>query len=120
MPGRVTDIIWAIVLVLAACALLLPSEAQSARKSYATCYQLRGYTSSGTYVNKRTAAHNFLMPGTKIRLIGRQAGPRGVRKYVIRDTGPALSDGHFDLWAPGNCMAYGKRRIKWKFGWSKP
>ena len=94
-------------------------EADAARSSYATCYQLQGRTASGTWVDRRTAAHNFLTPGAKIRLVGRQAGPGGVRKYVVRDTGPALSDGHFDLWAPGGCTAYGKRPIRWKLGWRR-
>jgi 3D (Asp-Asp-Asp) domain-containing protein len=103
-----------------AAATLAASPAQAARTSYATCYQLQGITSSGTYVNKRTAAHNFLPPGAKIRLVGRQAGPRGVRKYIVRDTGPALSDGHFDLWAPSGCIRFGKRTIRWKLGWRRP
>lgn len=94
--------------------------ADAARYSYATCYDLQGRTASGTYVNRRTAAHNFLWPGTKIRLIGRQAGPGGIRKYIVRDTGPALRDGHFDLWAPSGCIQFGKRQIKWKIGWAKP
>ena len=88
--------------------------------SKATCYQLQGRTASGTLVNRRTAAHNFLRPGTKIRLVGKQTGPGGIRRYIIRDTGPALRDGHFDLWAPANCMQFGVKTIKWKIGWGAP
>lgn len=87
----------------------------------ATSYCLRGRTASGDYVDKRTAAHDFLFPGTKLRIIGRQAGPGGVRKYIVKDTGPALTDGHFDLWAPSCSMStsFGRRMIKWKFGWRR-
>lgn len=87
------------------------------RSSMATCYDLRGTTASGTKVNRRTAAHNFLPFRTRIRIVGKQAGPGGIRRYIVRDTGPALSDGHFDLWAPGGCMAFGHRPIRWRFGW---
>ena len=95
-----------------------PADAK-VKTSKATCYDLQGRTSSGHYVNKRTAAHNFLFPGTKIRIVGRQAGPGGVRKYIVRDTGPALADGHFDLWAPGGCIQFGVRTIRWKIGWAR-
>lgn len=88
--------------------------------STATCYQLQGRTASGTYVNKRTAAHNFLRPGTRFRLVGKQAGPTGVRRYIVRDTGPALADGHFDLWAPSGCNYFGVRTIRYILGWSAP
>jgi 3D (Asp-Asp-Asp) domain-containing protein len=109
----------AAIAVVLGCLLVPVDTAAAARSSYATCYNLQGVTASGTYVNKRTAAHNFLFPGTKIRLVGKQAGPNGVRKYVIRDTGPALRDGHFDLWSPGGCTQFGVRPIHWKFGWGK-
>lgn len=89
------------------------------RSHYATSYCLNGVTASGTYVNHRTAAHNWLPFRTKIKLVGRQAGPGGVRRYIVRDTGPALADGHFDLWSP-SCAAsirFGKRSIRWRLGW---
>lgn len=91
------------------------------RSHYATCYALHGTTASGTYVNRRTAAHNFLPFRTKIRIVGKQAGPGGIRRYIVRDTGPALADGHFDLWAPSvsQCMRFGKRSIRWKLGWGR-
>lgn len=87
----------------------------------ATSYCLRGQTAHGGTVNKRTAAHDFLFPGTKIRIVGRQPGPGGVRKYRVEDTGPALRDGHFDLWAPSCSMStnFGRRPIKWKLGWRR-
>lgn len=90
------------------------------RSSYATCYDLNGRTASGHWVDRRTAAHNWLPFRTKIRIVGKQAGPGGIRKYIVRDTGPALSDGHFDLWAPSGCIEFGKRPIRWKMGWAKP
>lgn len=119
---RFCTLVGLVVGVILLWAYLVPDAGAAARinTSKSTCYSLNGRTASGTWVNKRTAAHNFLRPGTKIRLVGPQAGPGGVRRYIIRDTGPALSDGHFDLWAPGGCMKYGVRTIKWKIGWGKP
>lgn len=86
-------------------------------RSYATCYQLSGTTASGVPVGPGVAAHNFLRSGTRFRLVGKTTGPGGRRKYVVRDTGPALADGHFDLWAPGGCIAWGKHSIRYKLGW---
>jgi len=111
--------------LLTALAVLLhiPVPAAKAAKthpSYATCYDLQGKTKSGKWVNKRTAAHDFLPFRTKIRIVGPNAGPGGIRRYIVRDTGPALSDGHFDLWSPGGCLAYGSKPIRWKIGWAKP
>lgn len=107
---------WAALVVLAVKAF----GGAGLHHTYATCYDLRGHTSSGTKVNRRTAAHNFLKPGTKIRLVGRQAGPGGIRRYIIRDTGSALYDGHLDLWAPSGCIQYGKKQVKYKLGWGAP
>lgn len=108
------------VLIAAAALLHISVPVAKAKPGYATCYNLNGTTASGTHVNKRTAAHNFLPFTTKIRIVGRQAGPGGIRKYIVRDTGPALSDGHFDLWSPGRCSHFGVRPIRWKLGWAKP
>jgi 3D (Asp-Asp-Asp) domain-containing protein len=111
-------------LILLAWVLWLLSTAASAFgvvRTYATCYDLNGQTASGVWVGPRVAAHNFIAFRTRIRITSRQAGPRGHRLYVIRDTGPALSDGHIDLWSyKGDCQRYGVRRITFKFGWSKP
>lgn len=87
----------------------------------ATSYCLNGNAAHGGWVDKRTAAHDFLPPGTRIHIVGKQAGPGGVRNYVVRDTGPALMDGHFDLWAPSCSMSvnFGRRAIKWKLGWRR-
>jgi 3D (Asp-Asp-Asp) domain-containing protein len=106
-------------ILTAATLVSVTSPALAAKTAHATCYDLQGRTASGTWVNKRTAAHNFLVPGTKIRIVGHQAGPGGVRKYIIRDTGPALSDGHFDLWAESGCLRFGRRLIRWKIGWAR-
>lgn len=91
--------------------------------TYATCYALPGFARDGTPVYRRMAASNFLRSGTKIRLVGPQAGPGGIRKYVVHDTGPALADGHLDLWHPSRsyCLnRFGVRSIKYKFGWGRP
>lgn len=123
MPDR-DDIILIVGVVMAIIGLALVFATDDAgamptdyRRTYATCYQLHGRTASGAWVNRRTAAHNYLPFGTKIRLVGRQAGPGGVRRYVIRDTGPALADGHLDLWAPGGCLRFGKRPVAYRIGW---
>lgn len=102
---------------IAAALTAVPAEAKY-KYAKATCYDLTGKTASGKFTAPGTAAHNFLPFGTKIRLVGKQAGPAGRRRYVIRDTGSALYDGHFDLWAPkGYCTAFGVRTIKYRFGW---
>jgi 3D (Asp-Asp-Asp) domain-containing protein len=90
----------------------------------ATSYCLQGKTASGKQVSKRTAAHNFLFSpfrDVKIRIVGPQPGPGGIRRYIIRDTGPALADGHFDLWSSScsRSIQFGRRMIKWKMGWRK-
>jgi 3D (Asp-Asp-Asp) domain-containing protein len=93
-----------------------PVAEAGVKETRATCYNLRGTTASGTYVDRRTAAHNFLLPGTRIRIVGRRSGPGGVRRYVVRDTGSALWDGHFDLWAP-DCSGWDNPTLKWRLGW---
>jgi 3D (Asp-Asp-Asp) domain-containing protein len=96
-------------------------KAAKTHPNYATCYDLQGTTADGKhYVNRRTAANNFLPFTTKIRIVGPNAGPGGIRRYIVRDTGPALSDGHFDLWSPGGCANFGVKPICWKFGWGRP
>lgn len=97
-------------------ALAAATPAQ-ARTSYATSYCLQGTMANGKQVHKRAVAHNFLWPGTKIRLTGRSF--YGVRRFVVSDTGPALSDGHFDLWSYScaRSIAWGKRTIQYRLGW---
>jgi 3D (Asp-Asp-Asp) domain-containing protein len=98
------------------------AEARTARETYATCYNLRGHTASGfslarnTRAARRTAASNVLRLGTHIRLVGRHAGPTGVRRYVVRDTGGALGDGHLDLWN-ASCSGWPNPPVKYRLGW---
>lgn len=103
--------------IAALAAISLPAGVAEGRVAFATCYNLTGITASGYPVSKRTAAHNFLRAGTKFTIYGSQAGPGGVRKYIVRDTGPALADGHFDLWNDGPCMWWGWRKIYYRLGW---
>lgn len=93
------------------------ASASTIRASYATSYCLQGTMANGKYVHRRAVAHNFLMPGTKIRLVGRSF--YGLRRFVVSDTGPALRDGHFDLWSPScsRSMTWGARTIRYKIGW---
>jgi 3D (Asp-Asp-Asp) domain-containing protein len=100
--------------------LLIVQVAGSAIRVKATCYDLQGVTASGTHVNRRTAAHNFIPFRTRVRIISRQAGPHGIRKYIIRDTGHALGDGHIDLWSGWGCLRFGVRYVTIKYGWGKP
>lgn len=75
----------------------------------------------GSGVRLRSAASNVHPLGTKIRLVGRPFY-RGLRRFVIRDTGSALYDGHVDIWwySYRDCLLWGKRPIKYKLGWGKP
>lgn len=100
--------------------MFAPAPADAAiRTHYATSYCLNGTMANGRYVHKRAVANNFLMPGTKIRLVGRSF--YGIRRFVVSDTGPALSDGHFDLWSSScsRSIAWGARTIRYKLGWAK-
>ena len=110
---------------LAAATLLVATPTSQAKakvfSATATSYCLSGTMANGKQVHKRAIAHNFLKPGTKIRIIG-GTGFNGRRLYVVSDTGPALSDGHFDIWSE-SCDAsirWGSRGFKYKLGWAKP
>jgi 3D (Asp-Asp-Asp) domain-containing protein len=93
--------------------------AYTIRSNYATSYCLHGTMANGKYVHKRAVANNFLFPGTRIRLVGRSF--YGLRKFVVSDTGPALRDGHFDIWADScsKSIAWGSRSIRYKIGWRR-
>ena len=97
--------------------LLIPAPAE-ARRSYATSYCLQGQTASGHYVDRRTVAHNFFTFGTRITI---KPAFYGRRFFVVRDTGSALYDGHFDLWHPScsAAIAWGKRSIRYRLGWKR-
>lgn len=103
-----------------AVALHLPVATANAKihRTYATCYNDVGKTASGYWTNRRTAASNFIPFRTRIRIIGPHAGPGGIRRYIIRDTGApwALGDGHLDLWSP-NCAGWPNPPIRWREGW---
>lgn len=82
----------------------------------ATSYCLHGTMSDGTYTRSRSAANNSLPLGTKITLVGRQTGPGGMRRYVVRDHigwGTEL-----DLWTPtcGVALAWGRRYVRFRIG----
>lgn len=111
-------VLWVLVLLgMAAEAAVAKPALQRANT---TAYCLTGRMADGTFTRARSAAHNGLRLGTTIRLVGRQAGPRGMRKYVIRDRigwGTQL-----DLWT-GSCAtarAWGRRTVRFKLGWGKP
>lgn len=91
------------------------------RRTYGTCYSLQGRMADGSWVRPRSAASNVLPLGTHIRLVGRPF-LRGMRRFVVRDTGGALGDGHLDLWHPstGSCLRWGARPLTYKLGWRKP
>jgi 3D (Asp-Asp-Asp) domain-containing protein len=83
--------------------------------THATCYALRGTMRDGTEVRLHSAASDYLKLGTRIKLVGRRTF-YGMRIFTIRDTGPALADGHIDLWHPSRsrCMNWGSKPIKFK------
>lgn len=87
--------------------------------AYATSYCLHGTMANGKYTHRRAVAHDFLPQGTKIRLTGRSF--YGLRRFVVSDTGPALMDGHFDIWSDScaRSVAWGKRPIRFKLGWGR-
>jgi 3D (Asp-Asp-Asp) domain-containing protein len=113
------------IAALAATALAVTAPTSEAKPkvftSTATSYCLTGTMANGKKVHKRAIAHNFLKPGTKIRLVGGD-GFYGRRLYVVSDTGPALADGHFDIWSEScsRSISWGHRTIKYKLGWGKP
>lgn len=85
------------------------------KRHYATAYCLRGRTASGVYTRPGVVAHNFYPFGTRIRLVGKRSF-FGRRRFTVRDTGPALADGHFDLWT-GSCskaVQWGRRSIRFR------
>lgn len=73
----------------------------------------------GTYTRSRSAASNMLPLGTKIRIRGKQTGPRGMRRYVVRDRigyGTSL-----DLWTNScsTARSFGRRSVSFKIGWKR-
>jgi len=97
----------------------MPADAPVTTAAYAnaTAYCLRGTMADGSYTRPGSAAHNGLRLGTRIRLIGRVAGPRGRRRYVIRDR---IGYGtQLDLWT-GSCstaIRWGRRNVRFRLGW---
>jgi 3D (Asp-Asp-Asp) domain-containing protein len=96
------------------------AEGRKLYHTHATCYSLSGVMADGTGVRIRSAASNLHPLGTRIRLVGRPFYG-GLRRFIIRDTGSALYDGHLDIWWPSytGCIGWGKRNITYKIGWSK-
>jgi 3D (Asp-Asp-Asp) domain-containing protein len=84
-----------------------------------TSYCLNGTMADGTQTRPRSAASNSLRLGTKIRITGRQAGPGGIRKYVIRDR---IGYGtQLDLWTSScySARQFGRRTTTFKIGWAR-
>jgi hypothetical protein len=83
----------------------------------ATSYCLHGTMADGTYTRAGSAASNELPLHARIRIVSRQPGPGGQRRFVIRDRigwGTRL-----DLWH-GSCSvarAFGRRRVMYRRGW---
>ena len=101
--------------------LSLPDAAHARRltHTYATSYCLRGTMADGSYTRRRSIASNFLPMGTKIRLVGRSFF--GMRRFVVRDTGSALYDGHVDIWSDScsRSIRWGRRPIAFHYGWRR-
>lgn len=108
-------------LVVALVYVALASARPAERATYATSYCLQGRMADGSWVRPRSAASNVHPLGTHIRLVGRPF-LGGLRRFVVRDTGGALGDGHLDLWHP-SCSAsrvWGARGVRYVLGWRKP
>jgi len=102
--------------VVVVAALAIPASSH-ARATFATCYSLTGLMADGTQTRLRSAASNVHPLGTRIRLVGRPF-LRGMRRFVVRDTGGALGDGHLDLWHPSYiaCVRWGRRSVTYRIG----
>lgn len=110
-------------LAVATAVAITPSASAKPKvfSSSATSYCLTGTMANGKQVHSRAIASNKLKLGTKIRLVGGN-GFYGRRLFVVSDTGPALADGHFDIWSSScdTSRRWGHRPIKYKIGWGKP
>jgi 3D (Asp-Asp-Asp) domain-containing protein len=74
----------------------------------------------GDYTYHGAVAHNFLPPNAKVTLKGSNIRSFfGRRRFRVEDTGPALRDGHFDIWAStcGKAIQWGKRPVRFRIGW---
>lgn len=110
----------AICTIVASLCLVAHAQAKSRLiHSYATSYCLHGTMADGSYTRRRSVASNFMPFGTKIRLVGRSF--YGMRRFIVRDTGSALFDGHLDLWhtSCSNSINWGHRSIVFHFGWGR-
>lgn len=99
-----------------------PAVATSGRRifrTYATSYCEHGVMRDGSYTRPRSIASNFLPLGARIRLVGRSFF--GMRRFVVRDTGGALFDGHVDVWSPScaTSIAWGRRPVSFHIGWAR-
>lgn len=112
----------AIPLYLLAIVLCIPAVAEGRPADWGastTAYCLQGRMADGTFVRSRSAASNRHPLGTRIRLTGRQAGPGGYRKYVVRDR---IGHGtELDLWTGscGEAIRFGRRRTSYRIGWGR-
>lgn len=108
-------------IVASLCLVVVQTTEASSRliHSYSTSYCLHGTMADGSYTRRRSVASNFMPFGTKIRLVGRSF--YGMRRFIVRDTGSALFDGHLDLWhtSCSNSITWGRRSITFHFGWQR-
>lgn len=104
-----------------AMSIALPDVAESRNitHTYMTSYCLSGTMADGTQVRSRSVASNFLPMGARIRLVGRSFF--GMRRFVVRDTGGALFDGHLDAWSSScsRSFSWGRRAVAFKMGWGR-
>lgn len=86
----------------------------------ATSYCDHGTMADGSQTRLRSVAANNLPLGTRIRLVGKQTGPYGLRRFVVRDHigwGSTL-----DFYDPScaHARAWGRRHVRFVLGWSAP
>jgi 3D (Asp-Asp-Asp) domain-containing protein len=84
-----------------------------------TSFCEKGIMANGQQTHPGVAAANNLRLGTRIQLVGRQAGPYGQRRYIIEDR--IGSGSSLDLWV-SDCSAarrFGRHRTSYRIGWTR-
>lgn len=100
--------------------LLLPAPAEAAPVhdvGGATAYCQSGRMADGTYTRVGSVAMNSVRLGTRIRVVGRQAGPGGRRKFTVRDRIGYGSLLDFYMPSCSAAVAWGRRHVRYRVGW---
>lgn len=85
-----------------------------ARVANSTAYCLQGTMANGQKVRAGSVAMNGVPLGTKITV---RSSPTGRKHWVVRDR---IGHGtQLDFWVPtcGQAIRWGRRNVRWGFGW---